>query len=158
MMERRAMDAKIAVSADGKSIFAASLGRSLITEWEFRTGNHIAIRRLPIKDPGEVWELSPDGRWLVTNERSDKEGEQNAVVWDVRAGKIVRKLPFKGDHVIGQRAAFSPDEQKRAIERLITSLEQLTTLTAKHSTNTNVTLITAYLPLRSSPCRRFCRS
>ncbi len=114
-MERRAVDAKVVVTADGESIVAISRDTKRITEWDFRTGKLRERRPLPIDWPSLARELSPDGRWLVTTEEGKTQPEQNAVVWDVRTGKPVRKLPFKGSRNMNQLAAFSPDGRRLAL-------------------------------------------
>jgi RNA polymerase sigma factor (sigma-70 family) len=106
-VQRRAGGAKLAMTADGKSIIAVRDGKYLLV-WDAVTGQLRSTRELP---GGTVWYhcLSPDGRWLAT----EGPGRGAFTVWDVAAGKEARRLAIKGAGGIDQWA-FSPDGTKVA--------------------------------------------
>src|SRR5262249_50412922 len=93
-VQRRAVGAKLAFSPDGKSIIGVREGK-YVKVWDAASGRLRETRELP----GEhwlQWELSPDGRRLVT--AWPRDGELS--VWDVGSGKLVRKLTFPGAHQV----------------------------------------------------------
>jgi WD40 repeat protein len=107
-LQRRAVGARLAVSADGKSIIGVRAGK-VIRIWDAATGALRQKRELP----GEAWSttlLSPDGRWLL---RAVGGAEQHLELWDVQTGAKVRVLAIKGSRYI-MPAAFSPDGKRVA--------------------------------------------
>src|SRR5262249_54332463 len=107
-LQRRAVGARLAVSADGKSLVGVRGGKS-IRIWDTATGELRQQRELP----GGGWStagLSPNGRWLL---RDNGGPEQNLEVWDVQTGKKVRTLAIKGARHL-RPAAFSADGKRVA--------------------------------------------
>lgn len=103
-LQRRAVDAKLAVSADGKSLIGVQAAK-FVKVWDAATGKLTHTRELPSRSRG-VWVLSPDGHLLVTYERE-------LDVWDVHRGKTVRQLAIKGAGNY-YPVAFSPDSKSLA--------------------------------------------
>lgn len=102
-LRQRAVDAKLAVSADGKSLVSVRAGKS-IRIWDAATGELRQKRELP----GEQWgtsTLSPDGRWLA---RIVIRSDYRLEIWDMRSGQKARDLIIKGSGYI-MPVVFSPD-------------------------------------------------
>jgi RNA polymerase sigma factor (sigma-70 family) len=107
-LQRRAVGATLAVSADGKSIVGVRAGKG-ISIWDAATGELRQKRELP----GEAWgkpRLSPDGQWLI---RSIGGPVDHLEIWDVLTGKKAHALTIKGAQSIWP-AAFSPDGKRVA--------------------------------------------
>ena len=107
-LRQRAVGAKLAVSADGKSIVSVRAGKG-IRFWDVATGELRQQRELP----GEEWgaaELSPDGRWLA---RVVLHPDYRLEIWDVRSGEKVRDLTIEGSGYI-MPIAFSADGKRIA--------------------------------------------
>lgn len=85
-VRRRAVGAKLAFRPDGKLIVGVRAGR-YVHVWDAVSGDLRETRELPT-DRWALAELSPDGRWLVTEERQRRE----LAVWDLQTGKRVRGL------------------------------------------------------------------
>jgi RNA polymerase sigma factor (sigma-70 family) len=104
-LQRRAVGARLAVTADGKSIVGVR-GRKYIHVWDAATGKLRHTRELA----GEGWNsplvLSPDGRLLTTN--GETEGTEKLAIWDVPSGKRLHTLILKEARYICP-IAFSPD-------------------------------------------------
>lgn len=101
-LRRRAVGAKLAVSADGRSIIGVRAGK-YVSVWDAATGKLRASRVLG----GQPWDalaLSADGRHLITNDH----GPDGLTAWDVSAGKPLHRLKMDNVRHIGP-AAFSPD-------------------------------------------------
>jgi RNA polymerase sigma factor (sigma-70 family) len=109
-LDRRAVGAKIAVSADGKSIIGVRAGK-YVRVWDIETGKLKRSWELPTPD-AFFFALSPDGRWLVTEAHT----RWSLELWDVSGGKRVREFPMTGArNVIGRaRVAFSSDGKRLA--------------------------------------------
>ncbi len=106
-LQRRAVRAKLAFSADGKTIIGVRAGK-YVRVWDADSGKLRATRELPA-DGWYISELSPDATLLVT----DTATGEGLSVWDVQTGKLVRRLDFKGPRHI-MPAAFSPDGKRLA--------------------------------------------
>jgi RNA polymerase sigma factor (sigma-70 family) len=106
-IQRRAVGATLAVSADGKSLIGVRAGK-YVSVWDSATGKLRERHTLP----AESWSLavlSPDGRWLLT----DQNQGSRVTFWEVRTGKAVQKWTIKGARFI-MPAAFSPDGKRVA--------------------------------------------
>jgi WD40 repeat protein len=106
-IQRRAIGAKLAVSADGKSLIGVRTGKYVST-WDPAIGKLRGRHTLPAGS-WSLAVLSPDGRWLVTDEIHDG----RLTLWNVRTGKAVHKWTIKGARFI-MPAAFSPDGKRVA--------------------------------------------
>ncbi len=110
-LQRRAVGARLAVSADGKSIVGVR-GRNYVHVWDAATGKLRQTRELP----GQGWNsppaLSSDGRLLATN--SEPEGNETLAIWDVPTGKRLQNLIFKGARYT-YPMAFAPDGKSLAV-------------------------------------------
>jgi RNA polymerase sigma factor (sigma-70 family) len=107
-LRRRAVGAKLAVSADGKSIVSVRAGKG-IRIWDAATGELRQARELP----GEEWgpaELSPDGRLLA---RVVSNPDYRLEIWEVRSGNKLRDLTIKDSGYI-MPVAFSSDGRRIA--------------------------------------------
>jgi len=106
-LRRRAVDAKMAITPDGKTLISVRGGR-YVTLWDVETGRRRETRELP----GEAWYwwwLSGDGRWLArTNMHNALE------LWDVGAGKQVESFKMPPQRHIA-KVAFSPDGKRLAM-------------------------------------------
>lgn len=109
-IQRRAVGARIAVSADGKSVFSVRAGKYLCV-WDVATGQLRDRRELPGDSFNSLAEFSPDGRFLAVHNDSAAELR----IWDVAADKIVQTLPLRSGMDAKQRfvhvqsLSFSPD-------------------------------------------------
>jgi RNA polymerase sigma factor (sigma-70 family) len=112
-VERRAFNTKVAVTADGKSIMVVRGIGQWVTEYDAVTGKVRGQREVP-RDlrGGGVWEVSPDGRWLVAGQHGKAPGEVQLVVTDLRTGTLAGSVPVKGAYAVG--AAFSADGSRLA--------------------------------------------
>ena len=98
-LERRAVGAKLAMSADGKSIIGVRGGK-YIHVWDADTGKLREKRELAVDDQWRRFWLSDDGRLLAT-------GRDNGVaIWDLRTGKRTLQLPIKRQGFV-DRVVFS---------------------------------------------------
>jgi RNA polymerase sigma factor (sigma-70 family) len=102
-IQRRAVGAQLAVSADGKSIVSVRGGK-YISIWDAASGKLSEKRALPGNSASDSV-LSSDGRWLITN--LSRAADQ-LDLWDVRSGKRIRTLTLEGAGGTWT-AAFSPD-------------------------------------------------
>ncbi|MBL8794399.1 MAG: hypothetical protein JNM56_10875, partial [Planctomycetia bacterium] len=94
----------VALSSDGKTAVTASADRSVLV-WDLPACQE--ARRLPHSATVRAGVLSPDGKLLATKSWSDSGNEAHAHLWDLTAGKELRRLP---EHYDWSRAlAFSPD-------------------------------------------------
>jgi RNA polymerase sigma factor (sigma-70 family) len=105
----RAGGARLALSADGKTIVAVT-GGPQIKFWDAETGKLSGQRELPTAPSNEVF-LSPDGRTLVIQMRGS---DPTIDVWDIPSGKRLRRLRFAQKGGI-YRAAFSADGKRLAV-------------------------------------------
>ncbi len=99
-LQRRAVGAKLAMSADGKSILGVRAGK-YIHVWDAADGRLREKRELPGGHAWSFW-LSPDGRWLARDERP------GFTVWDVQTGKHLRAFAINDTRHISP-VAFSAD-------------------------------------------------
>jgi RNA polymerase sigma factor (sigma-70 family) len=107
-LRRRAVGARLAVSADGKSIVSVRAGKG-IRIWDAATGELRQQRELP----GEEWgsaELSPDGRLLA---RVVLNPDYRLEIWNVPSGEKLRDLTIKDSGYI-MPVAFSADGRRVA--------------------------------------------
>ncbi len=104
-----AVGAKVALSADGKTIITASLGGK-IKYWDTATGILGAQRQLPIQSTSSTF-LSPDGKILATGKY---EADSAIDIWEITAEKRLHRLelPPKQDYF---RVIFSPDAKRLAV-------------------------------------------
>ncbi len=109
-VQRRAVGAQIAVTADGKTVLSVRAGKYL-RSWDAETGKLRTQRELPGDSFNSMAAFSPDGRFLAIHNDSAFEVR----IWDVATGKIIQTLPlFSRDGGKRQRIhvrflAFSPD-------------------------------------------------
>jgi RNA polymerase sigma factor (sigma-70 family) len=96
-VQLRAAGAKLAVSADGKTLIGVRGGKYL-SFWEVESGKLKESRELPTAGGSDAV-LSSDGRLLATGRLE---------VFEVRTGKLVQKLDLQGYGYPGC-TAFSPD-------------------------------------------------
>jgi RNA polymerase sigma factor (sigma-70 family) len=96
-LERRAVGAKLAMTADGKSIIGVRGGR-YIHVWDAANGKLREKRELPGGEPWNFW-LSAEGRWLARGTRSD------FTVWDLQTYKQLHTFTIPCNH----RVTFSAD-------------------------------------------------
>jgi RNA polymerase sigma factor (sigma-70 family) len=122
-VQRRAVGARLALSADGKTIIGVR-GSQYVHVWDAATGLLIERHQLDGSEVampvGGVEVLSPYGRKLATDDHTS----EALHVWDVLTGKELRKFPLEGGGAGGgspgtgpsglQAAAFSPDENHLA--------------------------------------------
>jgi RNA polymerase sigma factor (sigma-70 family) len=102
-LERRAVGAKLAMTADGKSIIGVRAGK-YIHVWDAADGKLRERREIVDHDSWWAYWISEDGRWLAT-----ADGREGGVsIWDVQTGKKVHRLTIKGGGYI-MPAAFSAD-------------------------------------------------
>jgi RNA polymerase sigma factor (sigma-70 family) len=107
-IQRRAVGARLAVSADGQSIIGVRAGK-VVSIWDAVTGKLHQKRELA----GEAWgpaELSPDGRWIA---RVVLNPNYRLEIWDARIGRKVRDLTIKDSGYI-MPVAFSSDGKRVA--------------------------------------------
>ncbi len=90
-MQRRAVNALLAVSVDGKSLISVRGGKG-IRLWDAITGELRQTRELPDGDSLDPAVLSKDGRWVARV----VSGPQRLEIWDVQLGQKVRELTIKG--------------------------------------------------------------
>jgi RNA polymerase sigma factor (sigma-70 family) len=102
-LRRRAVGAKLAVTADGKSIVSVRGGKYLRI-WDAASGKLREKRELP-GSYGDDSVFSSDGRRLLTGLST---GEDRLKLWDVQTGNLLRTLVLEGAGSIWS-AAFSPD-------------------------------------------------
>ncbi len=95
-LQRRAVRAQLAVTADGKSIITAGGGDKYIRVWDALTGQLRQKRELSPAPTSTVCLLSADGRSLV----AQGEGFGHLGVWDVATGKQSRTLILEGSTFI----------------------------------------------------------
>jgi RNA polymerase sigma factor (sigma-70 family) len=107
-LQRRALGAKLAVSADGKAIIGVRAGKYL-SVWDAVTGKLRQRRELPALS-SSLSALSPDGRWLLTDENRGG----RLTLWDVRTGKPTHRWVIKGASYF-ILAAFSEDGKRVAV-------------------------------------------
>lgn len=109
-LQRRAVGARLAVSADGKLIVGVR-GRKYLHVWDAATGKLRLTRELP----GEGWNspfvLSSDAKLLATN--GESEGNETLAIWGVQSGKRLQTLVIKEIQYICPMA-FSPDGKRIA--------------------------------------------
>jgi RNA polymerase sigma factor (sigma-70 family) len=102
-LRQRAVGARLAVSADGKSIVSVRAGKG-IRFWDAATGELRRQHDLPGEEWGPV-ELSRDGQWLA---RVVLTPDYRLEIWDVQTGQKLRDLTIKGSGYI-MPVAFSTD-------------------------------------------------
>jgi RNA polymerase sigma factor (sigma-70 family) len=103
-VQRRAVGAKLAISADGKTIIGVRAGK-YVSFWDAETGRLRKTSVLPTEHRG-LWVLSSLGRWLVTDDLPNGA----LTFWDVETGTRVHQVVVKGAHQ-NFPVAFSPDEK-----------------------------------------------
>jgi WD40 repeat protein/DNA-binding SARP family transcriptional activator/energy-coupling factor transporter ATP-binding protein EcfA2 len=97
------------LSPDG-SMFAVSPGPNQAELWSAATRTIVRHLRAPFGDAHDV-HFSPDGKLLGVA------GTKDAVVWDLRTGKITKKFSVGTGQPDGSNAvAFSPDSRVVAVE------------------------------------------
>lgn len=105
-LQRRAVGAQMAVTADGKSIVTVRGGK-YVSIWDADTGKLRERRELPLPFRGISY-LSPDGCWLANL------GDDNSLmIWNMDKGKIARKLSLNGVYDF-QPVVFSTDGKQMA--------------------------------------------
>jgi RNA polymerase sigma factor (sigma-70 family) len=102
-LQRRAVGAKLAVTADGKSIIAVRGGK-YVSIWDAATGKLRISLQLPVSSVSESV-LSPDGLQVLTGVYVSDDRLQ---LWDVRSVKLIRTLVMDGVGFIWP-VVFSPD-------------------------------------------------
>jgi RNA polymerase sigma factor (sigma-70 family) len=118
-VECRAVGARLALSADGKTIIGVR-GSRYVHVWDAATGRleerHELAQPESFGPVGGIDAVSPHGRFFATEEYTGR----SLRVWDVLSGKIIRDIPVgdgtgggaPGGGRIGVNAvAFSPDER-----------------------------------------------
>ncbi len=111
-LQRRAVGAQIAVTADGKSIVAVRGGK-YVTIWDTATGKRRQSFQLPgVSEPNDdVWSLAPDGRFVATADRM----AGKLTLWDALSGKAIRRLIIEKADFISD-LAFSLDGERLAAD------------------------------------------
>ncbi len=101
-LQRRAVGARLAVTADGKSIISVR-NANYIRIWDVETGKMRQAHELPSTIPF-LSALSPDGRWLANH------GGRNdtLTIWNVQSGKAMRNLVVANAQSI-HSVVFAPD-------------------------------------------------
>ncbi len=95
-IQRRAVGAQLAMTADGKSIVTFRGGKYL-TIWDAETGERRETRTFPFdSDSDEPGWLSPDGRWLAT----DGGNSSRLILVDLKTGKSEREFAIKDSRYI----------------------------------------------------------
>jgi RNA polymerase sigma factor (sigma-70 family) len=102
-LQRRAVGAQLAVTADGKSIVSVRGGKYLRI-WDAATGELRAERQSPGSYGGNSV-FSPDGHRLLTGLSA---GDHRLKLWNVQTGTLLGTLAVEGAGSIWP-AAFSPD-------------------------------------------------
>jgi RNA polymerase sigma factor (sigma-70 family) len=103
-LQRRAVEAKLAMSADGQSIIGVRGGKYIYV-WDAADCKLRYKRELP-GESFNCW-LSADGRWLA------REAHPAFTVWDVAAAKEVHSFAIKGARYV-MPVIFSEDGKKVA--------------------------------------------
>ena len=98
----------VTFSRDGRFLASGGGGKTIIV-WDVATGHPLWRRDFDECCPRYCLALSPDGRWLVTSNKSE------AIVLDARKGTIALKWDTRDKDGV-RSAAFSPDGR-----RLVTS-------------------------------------
>jgi WD40 repeat protein len=101
-IRRRAVGAKLAVSADGQSIIGVRSGK-YVSVWDAATGNLRHTHQLA-SHQSNLAALSADGCWLAT----DDSQYGKVMIWDLRNGNLARTLELPDSQII-QPGAFSAD-------------------------------------------------
>src|SRR5262249_41633424 len=87
---RRAPNASLGLSPDGKTIVAVS-NSLVVREWAVDDGRLLRVRRLANEITwGSI--LSPDGSWLLA--RDNYRSGENLNIWDVAAGRSIFSRPI----------------------------------------------------------------
>jgi RNA polymerase sigma factor (sigma-70 family) len=134
-LERRAVGARLALSADGKAIIGVR-GVRYVQVWDAASGQlqerHELEQSESLGPVGGIEALSPHGRLFATEDYTG----QSLRVWDVLSGKILHNFPTNtggqggggaGQGPIGVNAvAFSPDE------KIVAAILRLGARTALH--------------------------
>jgi RNA polymerase sigma factor (sigma-70 family) len=134
-LERRAVGARLALSADGKTIIGVR-GVRYVQVWDTATGRlqerHELQQSESLGPVGGIEALSPHGRLFATEDYTG----QSLRVWDVLSGKILHNFPTNtggqggggpGQGPIGVNAvAFSRDE------KIVAAVMRLGARTALH--------------------------
>jgi RNA polymerase sigma factor (sigma-70 family) len=100
-VQLRAAGARLALSADGKTLVGVLQGK-FIHLWDVESGKLKGMRELPVHAENNSYEcaLSHGGKLVVTGDME---------VRDVQTGKLLRKLPPEAGGRIGEVKCFSPD-------------------------------------------------
>ena len=99
----------LAWSPDGRTLAAATVAsEGLVRLWDAETGRLLRALTAPAQRDIRVLAWSPDGRSLLA--AGERDG--NCLAWNVADGKLLRKVPLRGDF-----ATFSPDGQRLAGRR-----------------------------------------
>jgi RNA polymerase sigma factor (sigma-70 family) len=106
-IQRRAVGARLAVSADGRSIIGVR-GGSTLCAWDADTGKRRPAVKL-LTDDLDVPELSRDGRLVAAHAG----GAGGLAVWKVETGERIQTLGIKETRHL-YPVAFSPDGRRLA--------------------------------------------
>src|SRR5262249_49799176 len=107
-LKQRAVGARVALAADGKTRGGGRGGQDG-SGWGAESGRLQESRELPCEPWGDSY-LSPDGRWLATDDGPlDQFG-----VWDLKTGRKKLSLAVPGASYV-MPAAFSPDGKNVAV-------------------------------------------
>jgi RNA polymerase sigma factor (sigma-70 family) len=107
----RAIDSRVAVSEDGKTIITVTSGWQ-VKYWDADKGTLRREHWLPTQSSWEAY-LSSDGRTLAA--RGPDSLSAPIDIWDVTTGKRLRRLPFERESI--WRAAISPNGKKLAVSK-----------------------------------------
>jgi WD40 repeat protein len=97
------------LSQDGKLIAVMPLENGPITVWDTKAGKQRCVLKQDEKDFCAPRQFTPDGRTLVTSQRSPNNQEVVVMFWDTETGKLLRRLTLPESDA--DVALLSPDEK-----------------------------------------------
>jgi DNA-binding beta-propeller fold protein YncE len=95
----------LALDRAGKRVYTANIPAANVTAIDLRTGQKIGD--VPTAQASEGIALSPDGKWIVTGNRSG-----SISIIEAKAMKKVKDIPCEG---VPYRAGFTPDGKRALI-------------------------------------------